>query len=147
MPNHIYNLSLAALLVGCSGGQAPDKTIPVITGHKNVTDALVNYLEANDSWYSIKDDTTVIIASPPSSKVIEFINTEANKIIPVGSSTSFSSELRNEIHKRLTTNGISYHTVNYDNSVFTVWDSQDTDKVNKISEQVAMEALDAKLNK
>jgi len=147
MPKNLYNLTFAALLIGCSGGQAPKSTITVNTGHKNVTDALITYLEAKDTWYSIKDDTTVVMANPLPNDIIDFLNSEANKIIPEDRSASFSLELRNKIHQRLDASGINYHTVNYDNSIFTVWDNRDTDKVSSISEQVATEALDARLAK
>ena len=147
MTKRLICLTFVFALSGCSDPPAPSNTVPVHTGHKDVTDSLIQNLEDNNVWYHAIDATTVEVPNPPPRFLIPFLESEVNKIIPQGLSFSVSEEIRKTVYQKLRNNNIDYHIVTYNNSEWIVWDSKDTDIVNSIIDSTAAEALDAKLSK
>ena len=146
MNNQIIRLVLVIALSGCSDPPAPSNTIPVHTGHKDVTNSLIENLKDNNVWYHAIDDTTVEVSNPPPEFLIPFLGSEVDKIIPKGRSFSVSEEIRNTVYQKLRDNNVSYHVVIYDNSDWIVWATNDTDMVNSIIDSAAAEALNAEPN-
>jgi len=147
MIKQLSSIILLSGLCGCSDVSTPGSTIPVHTGHKDITSTLINELENNDDWYRSVDSTTIEVSNPPPSYLIAFVESEANKIIPKNRSFSVSSALRKSVYEQLTAKYIDYRVTYYDGDEWIIWQEEDTDKVHAIIDSVAEAALDAKLSK
>jgi hypothetical protein len=128
-------------LFGCSESSAPTSTIPLITGSKQITDSVINELQANSEWYRIINQTTLEIEYPPKQYIIDFTNSEINKLVPKERARAFPDQLHTYVLDELSKNNIKYNLVKFDNSLWVVWEADDTQAVENIIDSYAIKAL------
>ena len=141
MNKHIYILLFFSCLLGCSESSTPTSTIPLITGSKIITDSVINELQENSEWYRIVNQTTLEIEYPPKQYIIDFTNTEINKLVPKERARAFPSQLHTYLLDELNKNNIQYNLVKFDNSEWVVWEADDTQAVESIIDSYAVKAL------
>ena len=128
-------------MFGCSQSPTPTNTIPLVTGHSQITDRIIEELKENNDWYRVINKTTVEIEYPPKQYIIDLTESEINKIVPKGRSRTFPDKLHKDVIRELSSNKINYKLVYFGNDEYIVWDEKDTNTIENIIISIATKSL------